>query len=120
MAKFLIHVTTGPDNPTKAALAFFVARAVLEEGHELALFIAGDAVHCLTAATAETLEGLGTGKLGEHIAAINQGQFQAFYSGMSAKARGITQEQVLLRGAEPAMPTRLVQLTAACDKVLCY
>ncbi len=31
MANILIHVTCGPENPTKAALAFLVARTALSE-----------------------------------------------------------------------------------------
>jgi hypothetical protein len=61
---------------------------------------------------------MGTGKLSDHLAALNQGSFEAFYSSMSAKAQGITQEHVLLANAQPAMPAKLVQLTAGCDKVL--
>jgi len=31
----LVHVTCGPAHPTKAALAFLVAKAAVEEGHEV-------------------------------------------------------------------------------------
>lgn len=120
MAKILIHVTTGPTDATKAALAFLVAKSVLEEGNELSMFVAGDGVHLLTREVSETLEGLGTGRLAEHFAAINAGKAEIYFSGMSAKARGIAPEAVVLQGAQPAMPTRLVQLAAAADAVLCY
>jgi predicted peroxiredoxin len=46
MTKFLIHVTSGKENPTKAALAFLVAKTALEDGHQVQLFMAGDAVFC--------------------------------------------------------------------------
>src|SRR5215217_6711727 len=121
MAKILIHITVGPNDPTKAALAFLVAKTVVSEGHQLSLFVAGDGVHLLRQEMATTLEGLGTGKLSEHIEALNAADgIEAFYSGMSAEARGIEQGHVILSGAQPAMPTKLVQLTADCDRVLCY
>ena len=44
MAKLLIHVTTAPDDPTKAALSFLIAKTALAEGHEVNLFLAGEAV----------------------------------------------------------------------------
>ncbi len=47
MAKILIHVTCGPENPTKAALAFLVAKAAVDEGHEVSMFLAGDGVQLL-------------------------------------------------------------------------
>jgi hypothetical protein len=31
VATFLVHVTTGPENPTRAALAFLVAKAAVDE-----------------------------------------------------------------------------------------
>ena len=61
MVKILVHVTVGPDDPTKAALAFLMARAVIEEGNQLVLFVAGDGVHLLTRTSASSIEGLGTG-----------------------------------------------------------
>jgi hypothetical protein len=31
-ARILVHVTQGPENPTRAALAFLVAKTALDEG----------------------------------------------------------------------------------------
>ena len=47
MPKVLIHLTTGLENPTKAALAFLMAKTGLEEGHTVTMFLAGDAVTLL-------------------------------------------------------------------------
>ena len=44
MAKILVHVTNGPENPTRAALAFLVAKSAIDEGHSVSMFLAGDAV----------------------------------------------------------------------------
>ena len=44
MSSLLVHITCGPENPTKATLAFFVAAAAVEAGHEVHIFLAGDAV----------------------------------------------------------------------------
>jgi uncharacterized protein len=44
MAKILVHITHGPEHPTRAALGFLVAKAAIDEGHEVSLFLAGDAV----------------------------------------------------------------------------
>jgi len=63
VAKILVHLTHGPEHPTRAALAFFVARAALEEGHQATLFLAGDAVQLLRDAVLDALVGLGTGLL---------------------------------------------------------
>jgi predicted peroxiredoxin len=39
MARILIHSATGPENPTRAALALLLARTAVEEGHEVQVFI---------------------------------------------------------------------------------
>ena len=45
MATLLVHITHGPESPTRVALGFLVARTALDEGHEVSLFLAGDAAH---------------------------------------------------------------------------
>lgn len=121
MAKILVHVTVAPSNPTKAALAFFVARAVIEEGHKLVLFVAGDGVYLLTAESAASVEGLGSGKLSDHFDVINaSATAEIYFSGMSAKARNIAPDDIVLRGAAPGNPNKVVQLMAECDRVISY
>jgi predicted peroxiredoxin len=65
MAKILIHITRGPEDPTRAALGFLVAKTAAEEGHEVSLFLAGDAVQLLRQPVLDSLVGLGTGSLRE-------------------------------------------------------
>lgn len=120
MARVLIHVTVGPSDATKAALAFLVAKTVVEEGHQLSLFVAGDGVHLLTSKVAEETVGVGTGKLSEHIAALNKTTVESYFSGMSAKARNIEPEAIILSGAKAAMPNKLVELIVECEKVISY
>ena len=73
MAKILVHVTIGPENPTRAALALLVAKSAVEEGHSVSLFLAGDAVQLIRDAVLDNLAGLGTGILREHFDAIVAG-----------------------------------------------
>jgi predicted peroxiredoxin len=63
MATILINITHGPEAPTRAALGFLVGRAAVEDGHEVALFLAGDAVQLLRESVLDSLVGLGTGSL---------------------------------------------------------
>jgi predicted peroxiredoxin len=47
MATILVHVTNGPEHPTRAALAFLAAKAAIDEGHKVTMFLAGDAVQLM-------------------------------------------------------------------------
>lgn len=120
MAQFLIHIHTGPADPTKATLAMLVGLTALKEGHDVSLFLAGDAVHLFAPDTIASLAGIGTGALADHIPAIAAHGGRFYLSGKSALARGY--DAAILTGypAEFAMPEVLVRLTAAADKVLCY
>jgi predicted peroxiredoxin len=120
MARILVHITCGPENPSKAALGFLVAKTALEEGHEVSLFLAADGVQLLREAVLDSLTGLGTGSLRESYDAIAAGGGRFYLSGMSSKARGVGEQDLEGKPAEMAMPNRLVQLVVECDRVLTY
>ena len=118
--KILVHITQGPDDPTRAALAFLVAKSVIDEGHSVVIFLAGDGVTLFRSDVMDNLTGLGTGKLKEHYEAIVKGGGRFYLSGMSSKARGITEDVLKGKPAEFAMPTVLVKLSVECDRVFVY
>jgi predicted peroxiredoxin len=120
VAKFLIHVTCGVENPSKAALAFLVAKTAIDEKHEVTMFLAGDGAQLLRPAVVENLSGLGTGPLKAHLDALVTGGAKFYVSGMSAKSRGFEASELGNVRAEFAMPNVLVRLAAEADKVLCY
>jgi len=116
MAKILVNVTHGPEHPTRAALGFLVGRAAAESGHDVALFLAGDAVQLLREPVLDALVGLGTGSLRESYDALVSAGARFYVSGMSSKARGFDPGDA----AEPAMPSTLVELALDADRVLTY
>lgn len=118
--RLLIHVTQGPENPTRAALAFLVAKSAIEEGHAVSLFLAGDAVQLLRDEILDQLTGLGTGSLRESFAAIVKGGGRFYLSGGSSKARGVTETTLKGKPAEFATPATLVRLTLSHDRALTY
>ena len=116
MANILVHLATGPENPTRAALALLVAKTAKEDGHDVAVFIAGDGVQLGRDATAEAASGIGTGNVAEHWAALREQGVPVFLSGMSSKARGVEAPD----GAELAPPNKLVELAVWADTTLTY
>ncbi|RYU94244.1 multidrug transporter [Emticicia agri] len=118
--KFLIHVTHGPEDSTRVALAFLVAKTALEEGHTVSLFLAGDAVKLLQDASLNTVVGLVTGKLREHYEAIVKANGRFYLSGNSSKARGVGEADLKGKPAEFALPKVLVNLIAESNRVITY
>lgn len=118
--KTLVHIHTGPADPTKATLGLLVALTAKKKGHDVSVFLAGDAVHLFAPAYRDEVEGLGTGRLADHLAGHAAAGTRFHLSGMSAKARGY--DESLLDGFEAgfAMPDTLVDLAAEADTVLCY
>ncbi len=116
MAKLLINLTHGPEAPTRAALGFLVGRAAVDDGHDVTLFLAGDAVQLLREPVLDSLVGLGTGSLRESYDAIVRSGGRIYVSGNSSKARGFEPNGQ----AEAALPSRLVELALESDRVLTY
>ena len=115
-----MHVTHGPENTTRAALGFLVARTAAEEGHTVSVFLAGDAVNLLRDSVLDSVTGVGTGNLREHYDAIVKAGGRFYLSGMSSKARGMTDADLKGKPAEMAPPSRLLRLAIEHERMFTY
>ena len=119
-AGILVHITHGPEHPTRAALGFAVARAALEQGHRVSLFLAGDAVQLIREDVLSSLNGLGTGNLRELYDGIVADGGRFYLSGGSSKARGVTAGDIAGKPAEFAGPPKLVELSLDHERMFTY
>src|SRR5260221_12143142 len=94
MSRLLVHIVTGPENPTRAALGLLVARTALAAGHDVDLFLAGDGVGLLRPATLDAGVGIGTGSMREHVDALVAGGGRLHASGRSSKGRRVCPDAV--------------------------
>lgn len=120
MAKLVINITHGPDHPTRAALGFLIGKIAVEEGHDVSLFLAGDAVQLIRDGVLDSLNGLGTGNLRESFDGLAAGGGRIYLSGMSSKARGVTESDLEGKPAELVMPKKLLELSLAADRLFTY
>lgn len=120
MASILVHITHGPEHPTRAALGFLVAKSAVEDGHTVTLFLAGDAVQLMREGVLDNLSGLGTGSLRASYDAIVAGGGRFYLSGMSSKGRGLSEADIAGKPAEMATPNKLVELSLAHDRMFTY
>ena len=84
------------------------------------VFLASDAVQLIRDAVLDSLAGLGTGSLRESFYAVVAGGGRFYVSGMSSKARGVSEADLEGKPAELAMPRRLVQLAFEADRSFTY
>ena len=120
MSTLLVNLASGPEHPTRAALAFLVAKTAAERGHDVSIFLAGDAVALLRDATMDATHGVGLGSVSEHHAAFVAAGGRTYASGMSSKARGVDAAAAGDKRIEFAPPDRLVELILAADRVVTY
>ncbi|HEX2168635.1 MAG TPA: DsrE family protein [Longimicrobiales bacterium] len=118
--RILVHVTHGPEAPTRAALAFNVARSALQQGHEVTLFLAGDAVQLIRDDVLDHLAGLGTGSMRQLYDGIVSDGGTFFLSGGSSNARGVTEADLTNKPATFAGPDQLVRLALEHDRMFTY
>ena len=120
MARFLFQVTTGPENTTRVALALLVAKSAVAQGHDVDVFLGGDAVQALRDETLEAMHGVGTGSVREHFQALAQGGARFHASRMSSRARGLGEDQLGGKDVRFVTPDDVVQLVLNADRVLSY
>jgi predicted peroxiredoxin len=120
MSKILVHITHGPEAPTRVALGFLVAKTAVEEGHEVSVFLAGDAVQFARESVAAATIGVGTGSVAEHAAALKGSGTKFYLSKMSCGARGVTEADAASLGAEMATPQMLVKFSLEHDRMFTY
>lgn len=68
MSRILIKSAWGSDDPTKAAFAFLHANALLEAGHEVQVFLLGEATPLMRTALMEAIHPVGWPPLAETFA----------------------------------------------------
>jgi predicted peroxiredoxin len=120
MSKLLVHLVTGPEQPTRGALALLVAKTAAAAGHDVTLFLAGDAVHYLRDATMDAAHGVGTGSIREHWTALAEAGVPLYASAMSSNARALDASAVGDKTVAFAAPNQLVELIMGADQVVTY
>jgi hypothetical protein len=76
--KVLVQSMAGPDDPSRAVLAFVGAFGIAEAGHDVTLVLAGDAAGLLNDATAEATVGKGIGTAKEWFPRIQKHEIPVF------------------------------------------
>ena len=71
--KWVVWATSGQSDPTKASIPLHVvANGCVEEGHDAAIILAGDAAEIVIGNNSETIEGVGLPPVRELLAKLRE------------------------------------------------
>ncbi|WP_400243811.1 DsrE family protein [Niallia sp. JL1B1071] len=119
MGKLLIHLTHGTEAPTQADRAFLIAQTAIKDGHEVSMFLAGEAAKLITNENLDRQHGFGP-ILRDYYNTIIEGGGKIYLSKMSCESRGISLEELEGKKVELAPPNKLVELSLAADSTITY
>ncbi|HEY2050553.1 MAG TPA: DsrE family protein [Caulobacteraceae bacterium] len=108
----------GSDDPTKAAFPFLHGHALQEAGHNVQIFLLGEAVGLMRLSEAEAVVPVGWPPLIETLKALSSAKTPIYACGACSKARGVTETDLANFGAKYGNPKIFVSLVAWADRVI--
>lgn len=97
---------------------FAHALALAEAGHEVQIFLTGDATYLMRKATSDAVVAIGWGPLSELREKIVAKHIPVFSCGACSRARGITEADLATWGAKFGNPTIFVGLVEWSDRII--
>lgn len=116
--KILLKSAWGSDDPTKAAFPFLYGDALSEAGHEVQIFLLGEAVSLMRKSVANAVVPVGWPPLSEALGKIVVKKIPIYACGACSRARGITEVDLTAYGAKFGNPKIFVSLVEWADKII--
>jgi predicted peroxiredoxin len=116
--KIMIKSAWGSDDPTKAAFPFLHGDALSEAGHEVQIFLLGEAVSLMRKSVANSVVPVGWPPLSEALSKIAAKKIPIYACGACSHARGITETDLTEYGAKFGNPKIFVSLVEWADKII--
>ena len=123
MGKYLIIVNNGPEDPNRATVPFLTARALVEKGHEVAIWLFNNSVYLAFEGVAENVQAPGLPNLEDLMLFLSMTKKIPIYIGTAcAMGRGLVNENheasVTFFCGELGMPSQLADLIVEADNVI--
>jgi len=116
--KILMKSAWGSDDPTKAAFPFSHALALAEAGHEVQIYLLGEALVLMRKVVAEAVTPVGWPTVGEFLNKLAGKHVQIYACGACSRARGVTEADLGTYGAKFGSPPVFVSLIEWADHVI--
>src|SRR6201997_1206325 len=116
--KILIKSAWGSDDPTKAAFPFLHGLALSEAGHDVQIFLLGEAVSLMRKSVATAVVPVGWPPLAGTLDKVVAQNIQIYACGACSRARGVTEADLRQYKAKFGNPTIFVGLVEWADRVI--
>jgi predicted peroxiredoxin len=116
--KIMMKSAWGSDDPTKAAFPFSHAAALAEAGHEVQIFLLGEAVVLMRRVVAEAVTPVGWPRVSELLAKVAERKIPIYACGTRARARGVGDQDLANWGAQYGNPKIFVSLVEWADRII--
>ena len=116
--KILMKSAWGSDDPTKAAFPFSHGLALAEAGHEVQIYLLGEAVVLMRKTLANQVTPVGWPAVGETLDKLSAKHVQIYACGACSRARGVTEADLSNYGAKFGNPAIFVSLVEWADHVI--
>jgi predicted peroxiredoxin len=116
--KVMMRSSWGTDDPTRASFVFAHALALSDAGHDVQIFLTGDATYLMRKATSDAVTAIGWGSLSELREKIVAKHIPVFSCGACSRARGITEGDLATWNAKFGNPTIFVSLVEWADRII--
>ena len=116
--KIMMRSSWGTEDASRASFVFAHALALAEAGHEVQIFLTGDATYLMRKATSDAIVAIGWGPLSELREKIVAKHIPVFSCGACSRARGISEVDLATWGAKFGNPTIFVALVESADRII--
>ncbi len=116
--KIMMKSAWGSDDPTKAAFPFSHGLALTEAGHQVQIFLLGEAVVLMRKTVANAVTPVGWPPVGDTLDKLAAKHVPIYACGACSRARGVTEADLNNYGAKFGNPTIFVSLVEWSDHVI--
>src|SRR5436189_4023954 len=116
--KILMKSAWGSDDPTKAAFPFLHGDALSEAGHEVQIFLLGEAVSLMRKSVADAVVPVGWPPLSEVLSKIVTKKIPIYACGACSRPRSVTDADLTEYSAKFGNPKIFVSLVEWADKII--
>jgi predicted peroxiredoxin len=116
--KILMKSAWGSDDPTKAAFPFLHADALSDAGHDVQIFLLGEAVSLMRKSVANAVVPVGWPPLVEALTKVAGKKIPIYACGACSRARGVTEADLSEYGAKFGNPKIFVSLVEWADRII--